>query len=266
MKGYQVHKGEKYPTFKQLFGVGCMYSDKRANGRRYKAELPGHSHKQREFAFESRMSLLGSIFKAKDGTIQRVDNVAWYRSYYFVVYTTTVRDVPVDIASSAAFYREADQCIEIRKKEKPKSEDMSIDMTKEINIGREKLSTYLKAATPRQVIYIDKHFSATGRTTVGGLRGLRDIACDEWKAKIEADFPECFEQDKYVDLRGLKLSRSFEPGKFGGNTIFEQFSALQVRGVGKYAFKGFYLAHEYNWEIITDEHDYLVLVPTRKTV
>jgi hypothetical protein len=39
---------------------------------------------------------------------------------------------------------------------------------------------------------------------------------------------------------------------------------IQVRNNGEYSYKGFYLSRDYNWEIIKENDNDLVLVPTKK--
>lgn len=39
---------------------------------------------------------------------------------------------------------------------------------------------------------------------------------------------------------------------------------IQVRNAGEYSYKGFYLSRDYNWEVIKENNNDLVLVPTKK--
>jgi hypothetical protein len=115
------------------------------------------------------------------------------------------------------------------------------------------------------------------------LGKIHNIACNTWKTKLEklgsrnpfsgtieltqSELDEMFkaatsdqrpvlvsifgEQSNSVDLTGFK----FDDGS----------SMLAVRGFGEYKNKGFYLDEKYNWEIVKDSFDHLVLIPTRKS-
>ena len=69
------------------------------------------------------------------------------------------------------------------------------------------------------------------------------------KEVLKEGFPECFEEDKSVNV----LESDFH---FNGK--------LCVRLGGEYANKGFWLEKDYDWEIKTDAFGCLVLIPTKK--
>jgi hypothetical protein len=143
-----------------------------------------------------------------------------------------------------------------------------LDTTQTIKITKEQLYAYYEAATDSQKEYMDEHFKLSGTTTVQGIIGLHDIACTKWKPIIKKNHPECFPENKYFDLSGLKKDKSegnyiftHEQGKKAG---FGSYHFLQVRGCGEYENKGFYLHPDYNWGIVNDSNGVLVLLPTKK--
>jgi hypothetical protein len=119
------------------------------------------------------------------------------------------------------------------------------------------------------------------------LGKIHNIACPTWKTKLEklalrnpfsgtieltqSEVDEMFkaatpdqrptlvnifgEQSNSVDLTELDDIKY----EINDNTI------LAVRLAGEYRDKGFYLNDKYNWEIVKDSFDRLVLVPTRKS-
>jgi len=119
------------------------------------------------------------------------------------------------------------------------------------------------------------------------LGNIYDIACNTWKIKLEklalrnpfsgtieltqSEVDEMFkaatsdqrpvlvnifgEQSNSVDLTELDHIKY----EINDNTL------LAVRLAGEYRDKGFYLNGEYNWEIVKDSFDHLVLIPTRKS-
>jgi hypothetical protein len=119
------------------------------------------------------------------------------------------------------------------------------------------------------------------------LGKIHNIACPTWKTKLEklgsrspfsgtieltqSEVDEMFkaatsdqrpvlvnifgEQSNSVDLTELDDIKY----EINGNDL------LAVRVNGEYRDKGFYLNDKYNWEIVKDSFDRLVLVPTRKS-
>jgi hypothetical protein len=57
-----------------------------------------------------------------------------------------------------------------------------------------------------------------------------------------------------------------KPKKYKYVNIEKINDFLWVRNQGMYKKQSFYLNSAYHWEIITDDEDYLVLLPTRKDV
>lgn len=136
-----------------------------------------------------------------------------------------------------------------------------------ITISRTLLGEYYDAATTDQRKYLVDNFKLNGDTTVEAIVGLHDIACDKWKAIIKKNHPECFpEESKYFDLSHLlkEVSNRIFTDEEAIACGFTNSDFLQVRGVGEYKEKGFYLSDEYNWSIVKDSDNTLVLVPTKK--
>ena len=93
--------------------------------------------------------------------------------------------------------------------------------------------------------------------------------CSDVKKVLENMFgKEIFKEDKYFDLRALgryedyKIFTKEDSVKAG----FYSSGFLQIRSSGIYGGKSFYLDDDYNWEIIKDNTNLLVLVPTRKQI
>lgn len=75
-------------------------------------------------------------------------------------------------------------------------EETMENKTQAIKIPEDLLFTYYKASQPHQKEYLNKHFQLDGSTTVEAIKGLYDIACNEWKPKIKSNHPDCFKEDK----------------------------------------------------------------------
>lgn len=71
-----------------------------------------------------------------------------------------------------------------------------MEQNEKINISYKLLMTYYEASTLDQKKYLNDHFSLSGDTTISAIKGLYDIACDPWKAKIKANHPDIFKNDK----------------------------------------------------------------------
>lgn len=90
--------------------------------------------------------------------------------------------------------------------------------------------------------------------------------CSTAKETLKTLFPEAFEEkSKYFDLNHLRKHENMifgsEESKRAG---FKDGYFMQVRGLGEYRGKAFYLRPEYNWELIHDELGQLCLLPTKK--
>jgi hypothetical protein len=155
----------------------------------------------------------------------------------------------------------------------PAPEKPSLKDEEEYSVG-EKVMEYWSAATLDQKTFISKNFTMQGETTVGAVRKLRDMACAEWKPKIEENHKDIFSKptdDKYFNLSILYPQKSsFCLRIFSENSSveagFESNGFFQIRSHGNYEGKGFYLDKKYNWEIIQDAEggNDLVLIPTKK--
>lgn len=138
-----------------------------------------------------------------------------------------------------------------------------------ITISRELLGEYYDAATEDQRKYMSDNFKLNGETTVEAIIRLHDIACGKWKAIIKKNHPECFpEESKYFDLSHLLEDKEESNKIFTDEQAkacgFENSDFFQVRGHGDYKHKGFYLSDRYDWEILEEASNCLVLVPTKK--
>jgi len=96
--------------------------------------------------------------------------------------------------------------------------------------------------------------------------------CSEAREVLETLFPEIFRDSEYFDLSKLKACNSGESTVISG-CIFSQNSSteagfrnlefLQITKFGRYKHKGFYLSSEYEWKIVKDEANCLILLPTK---
>jgi hypothetical protein len=146
-------------------------------------------------------------------------------------------------------------------------------MSKSIQISRKLLNVYYEAATPPQREYIINHFKVDGTTTDEAIRGLHELACEEWKLKIRANHPECFPKDsKYFDFakRGGRV-RGIVSDKVA-DSLGLKHDFIQVRNNDENPethYRSFYLTPEYNWELKQDGTSssggpIMVLIPTKK--
>lgn len=142
-------------------------------------------------------------------------------------------------------------------------------MTKSIQITRDILNQYYDAATPPQRAHLTEHFKLDGTTTDEAIRGLYEMACSTWKPRIKKNHPECFSEDsKYFDFSAYVSER----GNYGivdgdvAESLGINFDFIQVMHNPKNEkihYRSFYLDSEYNWALIEDGGD-TVLVPTKK--
>ena len=139
--------------------------------------------------------------------------------------------------------------------------------TTPIQISRQLLNEYYEAATGPQKEYLSEHFKLNGWTTIGAIRGLYDIACDGWKPKIKANHPDCFEPESkefnfesYVEKNSKYILKANAGEELG---LSDGFIEIRI-GSSNYCNKGFYLSDKYNWELVTDNENHKVLVPTKK--
>jgi hypothetical protein len=151
---------------------------------------------------------------------------------------------------------------------------------KKVNITLSELEGILKGDTLKQN---NMKTNTISRTDLGKIH---NIACNTWKTKLEklalrnpfsgtieltqSEVDEMFkaatsdqrpvlvnifgEQSNSVDLTELDDIKY----EINDNTL------LAVRVRGEYRDKGFYLNDYYNWEIVKDSLNQLVLIPTRK--
>ena len=144
----------------------------------------------------------------------------------------------------------------------------SISETTAIQINRNLLNEYYEASTIAQKEYLSEHFKLNGCTTVGAIRGLYNLACDGWKPKIKANHPDCFEPESkefdfgsYTAKNSKYILKADVEGELG---LCDDFIQVRVDRGSNYYHKGFYLSNKYNWELITDNKNEIVLVPTKK--
>ena len=143
-----------------------------------------------------------------------------------------------------------------------------LDPKTEIAISRTTLNEYYEAATTSQREYLEEHFTLGGKTTVKGIQGLYNIACDKWKPIIKKNHPNCFVEEPTFN---------FKPLDKGHSTIFTQEEAIEcgfrnnnfiqiADGIlnGKYKNKGIYFSEQYEWEVIKIDGGGVVVVPIKK--
>ena len=145
---------------------------------------------------------------------------------------------------------------------------MSKPEVKSIQISRTLLNEYYDAATTPQREYLTKHFKLDGTTTDEAIRGLYELACNKWKPHIKANHSECFpEESKYFDfskhtnLHGcdsIVLGNVAESLGLCRNFIQVRISTTENND------RSFYLDRRYNWELIKENEEAMVLIPTKK--
>ena len=148
------------------------------------------------------------------------------------------------------------------------SKPMSNPEVKTIQIHRTLLNEYYDAATTPQKEYMSKHFKLDGTTTDETIRGLYELACSKWKPIIKANHSECFpEESKYFDfskhtnLHGcdsIVLGNVAESLGLCRNFIQVRISTTENND------RSFYLDRRYNWELIKENEEAMVLIPTKK--
>ena len=141
-------------------------------------------------------------------------------------------------------------------------------MSKTIQISRTLLNEYFDAATMSQQEYLTKHFKLDGTTTDEAIRGLYDLACGGWKPKIKANHPDCFPEDskyfdfsKHTNLHGcdsIVLGNVAESLGLCRNFIQVRISTTENND------RSFYLDRRYNWELVKENEEAMVLIPTKK--
>ena len=80
--------------------------------------------------------------------------------------------------------------------------------------------------------------------------------CSQAKETLKGLFPECFEEDKSINLYVMNKNASIINGPF--------MDLIEVREIGEYKHKSFCLAYRYNWELKIDSDGYQCLIPTKK--
>ena len=71
--------------------------------------------------------------------------------------------------------------------------------------------------------------------------------------------------DKYFKINELSDGQLLFVDRKAVAAGFLSGNFMQVRKGGEFADKAFYLAKDYNWNLLTDEHGDLCLVPTKKS-
>jgi len=148
------------------------------------------------------------------------------------------------------------------------SKPMSNTEVKTIQISRTLLNEYFDAATMSQQEYLTKHFKLDGTTTDEAIRGLCELACNTWKPKIKANHPECFPEDsKYFDFS--KHTNQYGCDSIVSNNVADSLGLcrnfIQVRiSNTENNDRSFYLDRRYNWELVKENEEAMVLIPTKK--
>ncbi len=144
-------------------------------------------------------------------------------------------------------------------------------MTKLIQISRKLLNVYYDAATPPQREYIINHFKVDGTTTDEAIRGLHELACEEWKLKIRANHPECFPEDsKHFDFSKRGKVRGIVSDDVA-DSLGMRRDFIQIRNNDENPethYRSFYLTSEYDWKLVQDGEESegmaWALIPTKK--
>ncbi len=142
-------------------------------------------------------------------------------------------------------------------------------MTKSIQITRDLLNQYYDAATTPQRAYLTEHFKLDGTTTDEAIRGLYEIACSTWKPRIKKNHPDCFPEDsKHFDFSWHTKRNGYASiiPECVAESLGLKWDFIQVMHNPKNEkihCRSFYLDSEYNWALIEDGGD-TVLVPTKK--
>jgi len=81
-------------------------------------------------------------------------------------------------------------------------------------------------------------------------------------------FPELRKDEKFFDLSPAVRFLPEYPAIFSDGMAqemgFEDRSFLQIRTLGEYANRGFFLDSRYQWKIVMDDWDMLVLLPLKE--
>lgn len=144
-------------------------------------------------------------------------------------------------------------------------------MSKSIQISRKLLNVYYEAATPPQREYIINHFKVDGTTTDEAIRGLHELACEEWKLKIRANHPECFPEDsKHFDFSERVAVRGIVSHDVA-DSLGMRRDFIQIRNNSdnpETHYRSFYLTSEYDWKLVQDGAEeggkVWALIPTKK--
>ena len=86
--------------------------------------------------------------------------------------------------------------------------------------------------------------------------------CSTAKNTLMKLFPEVFEDEKYIDLKGVETSYLRSTGSFTPSFLSE--GNIAIRTGGEYSHKAFLLDSEYDWRVLKDDQGFLLLLPTKK--
>ena len=144
-------------------------------------------------------------------------------------------------------------------------------MAKSIQISRKLLNEYYEAATTPQREYIINHFKVDGTTTDEAIRGLHELACEQWKVKIRANHPDCFPEDsKDFDFSTRGNMRGIVSDDVA-DSLGMRHEFIQIRNNNENPathYRSFYLTTDYNWKLVQDGTEggdpVMVLIPTKK--
>ena len=89
--------------------------------------------------------------------------------------------------------------------------------------------------------------------------------CSTAKETLKTLFPEAFHNPNAVDLNTGYGESGYLDVKTGTTPEFLKRGKIQIRKSGNYENQAFYLdTEDYDWELVHDDEDQLVLLPTNK--
>lgn len=126
----------------------------------------------------------------------------------------------------------------------------------------------------------------TQKISRAGLKEIYDVACTNWKSKLEEYSKRNLFED-WVELTQEEVNEMFAASRPNqllivskylkqddGNIKFDSIlgdgyhlngqKIISKRGFGKYRYKSFYLDNKFDWKIQKDEYDRACLIPTKK--
>ncbi|HOV34615.1 MAG TPA: hypothetical protein PLS56_01315 [Candidatus Dojkabacteria bacterium] len=93
--------------------------------------------------------------------------------------------------------------------------------------------------------------------------------CSTARETLKTLFPEAFEEEYWLDLSKLKVEPSDNTQIFIGSSVLQatsdkSTSLIEIRRLGEFKDKGFFLSTAFDWEIVTEREGLKVLIPKLK--